>query len=523
MFKARRIILYFLIIFATFLFLANYFSFDSFSLDIPFNTMLDGGFDVLPDNNGNFFILSYDKDKTKSSLAYLSSSDSNQNIKQFKFFINSKQKDTLDYAYTTANFYNDFLYLTSINGNNSTINKYQIATSRELCVPSITLPLTDGVKIDSAKQTALSNDGNLFILDQTSADSIKIFNDGGYSGNKLIKDAQTFHTITTDVSKNYLYAINSSNKLLRYKFSAGDYLLETLSNEDAIQNLKFLTDTTFVTSDGYIFSINKTDSSLISKVKIAAEIKNYPSCVTAGLDDSSILVKTEDNIISRVRCSDGAITGKIELENNILTLSTSGEKVIAITGKTENASILPNNVAFLTNENLIEITPPPPDPTTPEEPEKPEEDKPNPENPYEDLENQITSDIHYVDSKKYVISNIEVGTTFAELKNNLIFNGYSLILKDVNGNIKSGNSTKVGTGYSITFVKDGMEKFSYKLIVKGDITGTGTLTSRDIASVINYLLGKSELEVPAWQAANINDDGDVDTIDLFLMYKLLQK
>ena len=523
MFKARRIILCFLIIFATFLFLANYFSFDSFSLDIPFNTMLDGGFDVLPDNNGNFFILSYDKDKTKSSLAYLSSSDSNQNIKQFKFFINSKQKDTLDYAYTTANFYNDFLYLTSINGNNSTINKYQIATSRELCVPSITLPLTDGVKIDSAKQIALSNDGNLFILDQTSADSIKIFNDGGYSGNKLIKDGQTFDTITTDVSKNYLYAINNSNKLLRYKFDFGTYSLETLSSEDSIQNLKFLTDTTFVTSDGYIFSLDENEFKLASKSKLSEEMKNYPNCVSAGLDDSSILVKTEDKIISRVRCSDGAITGKIELEDNILALSASGKNIIAITGKTENSSIFPNNITFLTDENITEITPPPTGPTTPEEPEKPEEENPNPENPPEDLDDQILSDIHDVDSENCVISNIEVGTTFAELKNNLIFNGYSLILKDINGNIKSGNSTKVGTGYSITFVKDGMEKFSYKLIVKGDITGTGTLTSRDIASVINYLLGKSELEVPAWQAANINDDGDVDTIDLFLMYKLLQK
>ena len=521
MLKAKRASLCFSILFATFLFLTNYFSFYSFSLEIPSNTILDGGFDVLPDNNGNFFILSYDKNKTKSSLAYLSNSDGEQNIKQFKFFISSKQKETLDYAYTTAEYYKNFIYLTSINGNNTTINKYQIGTSQGLCVPSTSLQL-DGVKIDSIKQIAVGNNGNIFILDQNGS-SIKIFNDAENSSNELTQSEQTFHSITTDISKNYLYAINNSNNLLRYKIDSGTYSLEALSSEDSIQNLKFLTDTTFVTSDGYIFSLYENEFKLAFKSKLSEEMKNYPNCVSAGLDDSSILVKTEDKIISRVRCSDGAITGKIELEDNILALSASGKNIIAITGKTENSSIFPNNITFLTDENITEITPPPTDPTTPEEPEKPEEENPNPENPTEDLDDQILSDIHDVDSENCVISNIEVGTTFAELKNNLIFNGYSLILKDVNGNIKSGNSIKVGTGYSLVFVRDGIEKFSYKLIVKGDITGTGTLTSRDISSVINYLLGKSKLEASAWQAANINDDGEVDTIDLFLMYKLLQK
>ena len=521
MIKAKRLTLYILSIFVIVLFLTNYFSFFSFSLEIPSNTILDGDFDVLPDNNGNFFILSYDKDKTKSSLAYLSNSDDAQNIKQFKFFISSKQKETLDYAYTTAGYYNDFLYLTNIDGNNTTINKYQISASRGLCVYSASIQL-DGIKIDSVKQIAVGNDGNIFILDQNGS-SIKLFNDAGDSGNKLTQSEQTFHTITTAISKNCLYAINNSNKLLRYKFDLGTYSLEALSSEDFIQSLKFLTDNTFVTSDGYIFSLDENEFKLASKSKLSEEMKNYPNCVSAGLDDSSILVKTEDKIISRVRCSDGAITGKIELEDNILALSASGKNIIAITGKTENSSIFPNNITFLTDENITEITPPPTDPTTPEDPEKPEEENPNPENPPEDLDDQILSDIHDVDSENCVISNIEVGTTFAELKNNLIFNGYSLILKDVNGNIKSGNSIKVGTGYSLVFVRDGIEKFSYKLIVKGDITGTGTLTSRDISSVINYLLGKSKLEASAWQAANINDDGEVDTIDLFLMYKLLQK
>ena len=75
----------------------------------------------------------------------------------------------------------------------------------------------------------------------------------------------------------------------------------------------------------------------------------------------------------------------------------------------------------------------------------------------------------------------------------------------------------------VTFVKDGTEKTLFKLIVQGDLTGTGTLTSRDILAFVNYLLGKANLDDASLQAANINEDDEANTIDLFLMYKMLQK
>ena len=47
------------------LFLINFNSAYSFALEVPTEMILDGGFDILPDGNGNFFIISYEKKQHK--------------------------------------------------------------------------------------------------------------------------------------------------------------------------------------------------------------------------------------------------------------------------------------------------------------------------------------------------------------------------------------------------------------------------------------------------------------------------
>lgn len=529
----------------------------SYALEIPPKTVLDEGFDILPDGNGNFFVLSYDNN-TKSTLAYIDNTGETPAIKKFNFFIDTPQTDSLDYKYTTANYYNNFIYLTHINSTDTpedtTINCYQIGLKQSLCVlgPSLQLKKTN---IGSPKQIAVASDEKFFILKSSSTTSVAVYNTGGLINNvELTKNGQTFHTVATDISKNYLYALDNSNNMLRCSVNSNTYKLENPSSEINTSSFKFLTDSIFVNSDGYICTLNNSDFKLDSKVKIAAELKNYPVCVTGGFDESSILAKTDDKIISRIRCSDGAVTGKIELKENILALSTSGGKIIAVTG-----SNLPQNITLIDEANVIEITPP--EPETPgesggnqdgdgdnkdeteddnknnentgetgdsnpgSEPGGNDSDKDDPEeNPSDETDDDsITSDIHQIDLENHMISEIPAGTTFAEFKNNLIFNGYSLVFKDANGNVKTGNSTKIGTGYTVTFVKDGTEKESFKLIVQGDVTGTGTLTSRDVSAFVNYLLGKTSLDDLYLQAADLNGDGEPDVIDLFAMYKILQK
>lgn len=506
------------------LFLINFNSACSFALEIPTEMILDGGFDILPDGNGNFFITSYDKNSAKSALAYIDNTSETPTIKKLNFFNNGSQTESFDYKYTTANYHNSYLYLTNATGTN--ISPYKIRLNQNLLALISEISLSES-KIVSPKQIALGNNGNLFILGSSKANSVAVYSatEELINSNGLSQSGKTFHTVATDISKNYLYALDDSNNMLRYNTTLGNFTFENPVSEINTQNFKFLTDSTFVTSDGFICTLNNADFKLDSQVKIAAEPKNYPACVASSFDASSILAKTDDKIISQIRCSDGAITGKFELDENILAISTSGSKIIAITG-----DALPQNITLINEKGIIEVTQP-----EPEKPNEGDDSKDNPGDDNKDTDNpeekpsdetdddSITSDIHHIDIKNHIISEISAGTTFGEFKNNLTFNGYSLIFKDSKGNVKTGNSTKIGTGYTVTFVKDGTEKILFKLIVQGDLTGTGTLTSRDILAFVNYLLGKANLDDASLQAANINEDDEANTIDLFLMYKMLQK
>lgn len=70
------------------LFLINFNSAYSFALEVPTEMILDGGFDILPDGNGNFFIISYEKNSTKSALAYIDNTSETPTIKKLSFFNN---------------------------------------------------------------------------------------------------------------------------------------------------------------------------------------------------------------------------------------------------------------------------------------------------------------------------------------------------------------------------------------------------------------------------------------------------
>lgn len=474
------------------------------SVEIGDGIILDGGFDVLPTSDGNFFITSYDKDSQKSAIAYFDSSS--KTISSIIDGYNQPNPIQPAYKYTAANYYNNFLYLTHHDDINTTIEKYQIRVAQHLAALSPTITLS-GIKIESPKQIAVTNDGNIFFI-STDSSKINIATDDGISANKLTKTEKTFHTITTDISKNYLYAIDGENTLLRYKVSDGNYTLQAPNSTITAQHLKFLTDDTFITIGGEICTLDGSEFKLKSAANTASEIKNYPACVTAGFDDSTILAKTDDKVISRFSCANGTVTGKIELTEKILALSSSNGKIIAVTGDST-----PKNIILLSDEDITDVS-------LPESNEPPNDDPPD--TPPTDND-AITSEVYTIDNEKNIISAIPANTTFNAFKNDLIFNGYDLIFKDATGKIKTGSSSKVATGYTVTFVKDGAEKATFKLIVQGDITGTGNLSSRDITAFVNYLLGKTSLDETFLQAANINDDGEPDVIDLFLMCKSMQK
>lgn len=493
------------------------------TLEVTAGMMLPDGFDVLADGKGNFVITSYDNSSQQSTIAYLNTANGVPSLTHINYF-RSTASGNIDYKYTTASCYKDLSFglencvlFTYLDADKTVAKKISIDVEICQCDSSGTLDLGN-IIIDSPLKIAVYDDF-IFFVNNTEKSPIS-----GYNSNfekidttGLTYDNKAFHSIFTDVSREYLYALNSSNNLVRCKVDSKKHTFEVPENTINASNLKFVTDNIFVTPDRRIIILNKDSFKSDSEVEIAAEITDFPACVVAGFDDASILIKTEDKVISRIRCSDGAVTGKIELTEDILAISKSGDKIIAVTGAGTGSN---KHIVLLKETDIEEVTPA--EPSNPGDGSSGEGgDNNNPPSGAED--DAITSDIYTVDIQSYTITGIEPGTTFAAFKNNLIFNAYSLALKDANGNPKTGNSTKIATGYVVSFIRDGAEKVSFKLIVKGDVTGTGTLTSRDISAFENYLLGKAELSEESLQAANINGDGDQDVIDLFLMSKLMQK
>ncbi len=70
------------------------------------------------------------------------------------------------------------------------------------------------------------------------------------------------------------------------------------------------------------------------------------------------------------------------------------------------------------------------------------------------------------------------------------------------------NNAKIGTGYTVT-----VKGKTYIAIVKGDVTGTGTVTTVDAARVLKVAAGKYTLEGVFLKAADVSGDEKVTTVD----------
>ncbi len=469
--------------------------------------ILDGGFDIIPDNQGNFFIISYDKNATTTIISYFDTSTDPPSLTKLNTFDSKGKPSSLNYKYTTAKYVNDYLYIFHLDSTSeNTIIEQFYFMSDLYKMGSLNL---NGIKLISPQNIAIGADDTIFIISNNNANNIIPYTiDGIIDGSNLIYGNDKIVAIAADISNNNLYALTNSKTLLKYNINSGSLNFTSallITNIDGLdENFKFLNDTTLVSSSGSIYNLGNSNFEISSSSKITFE--NYPSCIDiSGFDNNSVLAKISDNVLNRFDISTGKATGKIDFGKRILAVSTSNNKTIVIT-----ESDTYKNIDLISSSDIEEIidTPVTPDPDP---------------SPGDSEDDKIESSIHYIDYENHIISDIPIGTTLIELKSNLSYNGYTISLTDSNGNHKNGNSTKLGTGYIINFIKDGVKSKSFTLIVKGDLTGSGTLTSRDISCMLNYLLGKSPLDGVYLQAADINGDGEVDTIDLLMMYKMMQK
>lgn len=110
------------------------------------------------------------------------------------------------------------------------------------------------------------------------------------------------------------------------------------------------------------------------------------------------------------------------------------------------------------------------------------------------------------------INGVSVGTTVNTLTNKLK-DAKSVSVINASGKGISGN-TKIGTGNIVTVTdEDGKTKYSYTVVVYGDVNGDGAITASDYVNIKNYILGKSKLSSAAMKGADSNKNGKVTASD----------
>ncbi len=137
------------------------------------------------------------------------------------------------------------------------------------------------------------------------------------------------------------------------------------------------------------------------------------------------------------------------------------------------------------------------------------------------LEEQFTSVIYKIDRENKRITGIPPSTAISEFKNGVSYKG--LTLKFLNYNNKDVTSGVVGTNMRVRLYRESDQSFveEYTIIVFGDTTGEGNINNRDTTGVLNHILGKASLSGAYLLAADVNHDGEVDTIDLLMMTKYI--
>ena len=129
----------------------------------------------------------------------------------------------------------------------------------------------------------------------------------------------------------------------------------------------------------------------------------------------------------------------------------------------------------------------------------------------------ITSNTYQVDSTRYYISGISPQTTVAAFKKNMDYEGYTLTIYRGNAVKKSGN---VGTSMTAVFDSDEYI-YTYELAVTGDITGEGNRNSRDLNTLMDYMIGSADFNGVYMLAADASNDGKVDVCDVAILKSMI--
>lgn len=123
----------------------------------------------------------------------------------------------------------------------------------------------------------------------------------------------------------------------------------------------------------------------------------------------------------------------------------------------------------------------------------------------------IISSKGYVSDGTY-LSGITVGSDVSDLIKNIKGESNNINVSVVDVNDKNKTSGVIVTGDKLT-VTSGSESKTYSIIIYGDLTGDGKISSSDYVYVKNYIMGSKSLNSSQKVSGDINRDGKISSSD----------
>ncbi len=196
-----------------------------------------------------------------------------------------------------------------------------------------------------------------------------------------------------------------------------------------------------------------------------------------------------------------------------LVYASGGDSSVITTSSDTDSKVCP-----VSGDNNNPDPKPTPDPTPDPTP------NPNPEPAPEPTPTPVTNKgaDHYIKSmsatvkKNSYLSGFSVGTTVRTIKNKLSSAQNVSILNSSGAGLSDGERLKTGDKIIITDT-DGSTKYSYDIIIYGDVNGDGKITASDYIYIKNYILGKISLSNISKEAADSNKSNSVTAADYIII------
>ena len=132
---------------------------------------------------------------------------------------------------------------------------------------------------------------------------------------------------------------------------------------------------------------------------------------------------------------------------------------------------------------------------------------------------ELSKDLSLNTDDGNIIYNILLNTTYADIKNNIDTSGIITITDSKGTTINDNKSAATGDIISIELSSQTVE---YTISVKGDLTGSGSVTAGDIAKSYQYLRKKITMDKQSILAGDVTDTGTITAGDVAKLYQYLR-